>query len=39
VASDRHGIERDAVLEATHAADDTPVQSPAASNQPVNNAA
>jgi hypothetical protein len=26
-------------LEATQAADDTPVQSPAASNQPVNNAA
>jgi hypothetical protein len=25
--------------EATQAADDTPVQSPAASNQPVNNAA
>jgi putative transposase len=32
--------ERDSVLEATQAADDnTPVQSPAASNQPVNNAA
>jgi hypothetical protein len=30
---------RDPVLEATQAADDTPVQSPAASNQPVNNAA
>jgi hypothetical protein len=32
-------VERDPVLEATQAADDTPVQSPAASNQPVNNAA
>jgi hypothetical protein len=31
-------VERDPVLEATQAADDTPVQSPAASNQPVNNA-
>lgn len=30
---------RDPVLEATQAADDTPVQSPTASNQPVNNAA
>ena len=32
-------VERDPVLEATQAADDTPVQSPTASNQPVNNAA
>ena len=32
-------VERDPVLEGTQAADDTPVQSPAASNQPVNNAA
>jgi hypothetical protein len=32
-------VERDPLLEATQAADDTPVQSPAASNQPVNNAA
>ncbi len=32
-------VERDPVLEATQAADDTPVQSPAASNQPVSNAA
>jgi len=32
-------VERDPVLEATQAADDTLVQSPAASNQPVNNAA
>ena len=32
-------VERDPALEATHAADDTPVQSPTASNQPVNNAA
>jgi hypothetical protein len=29
----------DSVLEATQAADDTPVQPPAASNQPVSNAA
>ena len=32
-------VERDPVLEATQAADDTRVQPPAASNQPVNNAA
>jgi hypothetical protein len=32
-------VERDPVLEATQAADDTPVQSPTASNQPVNSAA
>ena len=32
-------VERDLVLEATQAADDTPVQSPTASSQPVNNAA
>ena len=32
-------VERDPALEATQAADDTPVQSPTASNQPVNNAA
>jgi hypothetical protein len=32
-------VERDPVLEATWAADDTPVQPPAASSQPVNNAA
>ena len=32
-------VERDPVLEATQPADDTPVQSPATSNQPVNNAA
>jgi hypothetical protein len=32
-------VERDPALEATQAADDTPVQSPTASNQPINNAA
>jgi hypothetical protein len=32
-------VERDPILEATQAADDTPVQPPAASNQPVDNAA
>jgi hypothetical protein len=32
-------VEHDPVLQATQAADDTPVQPPAASNQPVNNAA
>jgi putative transposase len=32
-------VERDPVFDATQAADDTPVQPPAASNQPVNNAA
>jgi hypothetical protein len=32
-------VERDPILEATQAADDTPVQPPAASNQPVSNAA
>ena len=32
-------VERDSVLEATQAAADTRVQSPAASNQPVSNAA
>ena len=32
-------VEHDPVLQATQAADDTPVQPPAASNQPVSNAA
>ncbi|HEY2703972.1 MAG TPA: hypothetical protein VGL20_09800 [Candidatus Dormibacteraeota bacterium] len=38
-AAGRRLVQRDPVLEATQAAGDTPVQSPAASNHTVNNAA